>query len=563
MKAFRSRFAIFALLAAGSLFLIAAAEKPAAPKKASTLKKPSIPVINVPDPDIGEQTLAARKAAQEKTRKDFHVDTNFKFVDRQPESGITFEQHITDDSGRLYKAVHYDHGNGIVAADVDGDGLEDIYFISQLGGNELWKNLGDGKFKNITESAGVALQGPGRRHSDVRRHQQRRLPGPVRDDRTWRKRALPERRARAFQGHREGSGRRVCGPLLGSGVFRLRQRRPARPVSRQRRQVHDRREGGAAATTSGYADAFHGHMYPGTVPSTASSTRTSTATHFKDVIGGNRAPRRQLQRRRELLRINGDGYPDLYVLNMQGKNHFYMNHDGKTFEDKTKDYFPRTPWGAMGIKWFDFDNDGQMDLFLTDMHSDMAKLAVAGRGKAQAEIDVRRRHALAERTTNSSSATRSTTTSGDGKFEEISDKMGVENYWPWGTSVGGPERRRLAGHLHHVQHEFSLPLRHQFSSAEQPRREISRRGVPARRRAAPRRAHAQAVVRARLFRTGPGAARMCEGRTGKVMLMGTVGSRSSVIFDLDGDGDLDIVTNEFNYDPQVLISDLAQRRKIH
>ena len=37
------------------------------------------------------------------------------------------------------------------------------------------------------------------------------------------------------------------------------------------------------------------------------------------------------------------------------------------------------------------------------------------------------------------------------------------------------------------------------------------------------------------------------------------GSRSSVVFDLDGDGDLDVVTNEFNGPPQVLISDLAQQ----
>jgi hypothetical protein len=40
-------------------------------------------------------------------------------------------------------------------------------------------------------------------------------------------------------------------------------------------------------------------------------------------------------------------------------------------------------------------------------------------------------------------------------------------------------------------------------------------------------------------------------------------SRSSVVFDLDNDGDLDIVTNDFNSEPQVLISDLAQQKKIH
>src|SRR2546429_3277706 len=40
-------------------------------------------------------------------------------------------------------------------------------------------------------------------------------------------------------------------------------------------------------------------------------------------------------------------------------------------------------------------------------------------------------------------------------------------------------------------------------------------------------------------------------------------SRSAVLLDLDGDGDLDIVTNEFNAAPQVLLSDLAQRHAVH
>ena len=66
--------------------------------------KPPLPTIDVPDPDIGAQTLPARKAAQEATRKDFHVDCDFKFTDRQPESGITFEHHIVDDAGRFCKA---------------------------------------------------------------------------------------------------------------------------------------------------------------------------------------------------------------------------------------------------------------------------------------------------------------------------------------------------------------------------------------------------------------------------------------------------------------------------
>jgi hypothetical protein len=56
-----------------------------------------------------------------------------------------------------------------------------------------------------------------------------------------------------------------------------------------------------------------------------------------------------------------------------------------------------------------------------------------------------------------------------------------------------------------------------------------------------------------------GGHKLCAGaETRQVQVWGALGSRASVIFDLDDDGDLDIVTNEFNGVPQVLISDRAQ-----
>ena len=40
-------------------------------------------------------------------------------------------------------------------------------------------------------------------------------------------------------------------------------------------------------------------------------------------------------------------------------------------------------------------------------------------------------------------------------------------------------------------------------------------------------------------------------------------SRSSVLVDIDGDGDLDLITNEINDRPQVLISNLSEKKRIH
>jgi len=56
---------------------------------------------------------------------------------------------------------------------------------------------------------------------------------------------------------------------------------------------------------------------------------------------------------------------------------------------------------------------------------------------------------------------------------------------------------------------------------------------------------------------------LCRGATGTITVMGTLSSRSAAIFDLDDDGDLDIVTNDFHARPQVLISDLAQKQKVN
>lgn len=47
------------------------------------------------------------------------------------------------------------YGMGVAIADVDGDGLRDVY-LTAVGANRLFRNLGDGRFTDITAAAGVA-----------------------------------------------------------------------------------------------------------------------------------------------------------------------------------------------------------------------------------------------------------------------------------------------------------------------------------------------------------------------------------------------------------------------
>ncbi len=72
-------------------------------------------------------------------------------------SGVTFANTLPDDTSfNIVKYLYYYNGGGVAAGDVDGDGLVDLYFTSNLGANRLYRNLGNFRFEDITAKAGVA-----------------------------------------------------------------------------------------------------------------------------------------------------------------------------------------------------------------------------------------------------------------------------------------------------------------------------------------------------------------------------------------------------------------------
>src|SRR6266566_1516120 len=81
------------------------------------------------------------------------------FVAVAPEaSGITFANTLPPDDSALniVNYLYYYNGGGVAAGDIDGDGLMDLYFTSNLGANRLYRNLGNFRFEDITARAGVA-----------------------------------------------------------------------------------------------------------------------------------------------------------------------------------------------------------------------------------------------------------------------------------------------------------------------------------------------------------------------------------------------------------------------
>src|SRR6266705_3750676 len=72
-------------------------------------------------------------------------------------TGVWFSNSIPE-SVHLTNQILLD-GSGVAAGDVDGDGRCDLYFCHIDGPNVLYRNLGNWKFEDITESAGVACAG--------------------------------------------------------------------------------------------------------------------------------------------------------------------------------------------------------------------------------------------------------------------------------------------------------------------------------------------------------------------------------------------------------------------
>ncbi len=522
------------------------------------------PKPRYPDEDIGADSLPARKKAQIEAAKTFKVFHDFQFVDELQTSGITFRHRAVDDVTKHMRMGHYDHGSAVAVADVDGDGLYDILFLNQVGGNQLWKNLGNGKFKNITEEAGIAL--PGRvsvaaAFADIDNDGDEDLfittvrggNALFENDGHGHFKDISHEAGVDLVAHSSGA---LFFDFDNDGLVDLL-------VCNVGKYTTD--EKGPDGEFVGIPNAFDGHLHPDRYEYPV-LYKNMGHNHFKDVTAEVGLHPHGWCGDLDVADLNEDGFPDIYFLNMEGHNNYYENEGGRHFIEKTNELFPKNPWGAMGIKFFDFDNDGRTDLFIVDMHSDMSQEPGPENEKLKSTI------------TWTDSYLQGTQSDfifgnalyhnlGNGRFEEVSDRMGVETYWPWGPSVGDLNADGWDDIF--IASGMSYPYRYGINSLL-----LNNRGEKF--------VDAEFVLgiepRKKLYTpwfeidcSDPNERRtqeqleskVCIGQSGKSIVMAPRSSRSSVIFDLDNDGDLDIVTNDFNSEPQVFVSNLAQRRPIH
>ena len=330
-------------------------------------------VVRLSPPQLADTArLTTLGDEQRKSASRSTVFQAFRFTDRLPESGITYRNRVVSDAAKTYKSAHYDHGTGMAVADVDGDGRLDVYFVSQVGGNALWRNVGGGRFEDITHVAGVALAGrvgvtasfadtDNDGDADLYVTTVRGGNAFFENDGRGRFRDVTDTAGLAYTGHSSGA---VFFDFNRDGRLDLF-------LANVGRYTTDTVAGEGYQYFVAVEDAFSGHLKPERAEQSR-LFRNEGGNRFVDVSAAMGLQDVSWSGDASPVDGNGDGWPDLYVINMQGDDEYYENAGGRRFVRRSREVFPRTSWGAMGIKVFDFDNDGRMDIFITDMHSDMS-----------------------------------------------------------------------------------------------------------------------------------------------------------------------------------------------
>ena len=338
--------------------------------------------------------------------------------------------------------------NGICAADLNGDGLDEIY-VCQPGGlpNRLYQNMGGGKFTDVSQVSGLDLL----------------------DDTScalfldWRN-----------TGVQDAVVLRGGGPVLflNDGKGRFTQRADAFHFSEPSKGSFT---GMASADydrdgkldlylcTYSFFQSEAQYRYPAPYHDARNgppnilfrnALNADGTGHFEDVtkVSGINQNNTQFSFAPAWCDTTGDGWPDLYVANDFGRNNFYRNTAGR-FTDRAKQAGIEDLGPGMSASWFDSNGDGRPDLYVSNMWSSSGERLTHDKNfaPAQAFPDAYRRH------TKGNSFYRN---DGDERFTDIGAQQKVEmGRWAWGSGGfdfdgdGTPEILTTCGMLTNVSRD--------------------------------------------------------------------------------------------------------------
>jgi hypothetical protein len=266
------------------------------------------------------------------------------------------------------------HKTGVAAGDFDNDGHLDLY-VTALGPNILYRNNGDGTFTDVTQKAGVA-GAPAEwststgffdfdRDGDLDLYVTNYLDYRLDDN--------------PYCGFRKEGYRMYCNPTMFDGMadrlFRNNGDGTFTDVSK-RAGIANPAGKGLGVTFCDYDRDGDTDIYVANDMVRNFLYRNNGDGTFTDVaygagVGFDLNGKPQAGMGVDCADVNGDRLPDLFVTNFSDElNTLYQNQGNGIFEDVTTKAGLASGFEPLGFgtKMFDFDNDGDADIYVTNGH---------------------------------------------------------------------------------------------------------------------------------------------------------------------------------------------------
>jgi enediyne biosynthesis protein E4 len=294
-------------------------------------------------------------------------------------TGIRFANRLREsDELNVFTYRNFYNGGGVALGDLSGDSLPEIVLTSNMDGPSLYLNRGDFRFRDVTKATGLRTQDdswttgvaladvngdglldiylcragllePAQRANELWIHQ------GVKEDGTPTFTEMAEEYGVADQGYSIHAAFLDFDRDGDLDLFVINNSpRPANSFGlRNTRGVRDPHGGGKLFRND---------------PAT-----TGTGRRFTDVseAAGIHSPENAFGLGVVAADVNRDGWPDLYVANdFFERDYLYVNRRDGTFSEGLDQQMPVLSYFSMGLDIGDVDNDGWPDIYTTDMLPD-------------------------------------------------------------------------------------------------------------------------------------------------------------------------------------------------